>query len=84
MFAGRVVREALRLHPAGLLGVRAAGTDVRLGDHLIRRGTLIAWSPYLAGRDLAPSAVDLPRPLGMVVNRPEGGARLRVSFPLVS
>ena len=146
VFAGRVVREALRLHPAGLLGVRAAGTDVRLGDHLIRRGTLIAWSPYLAGRDpaswveplrfnpdrfadltpeqktisdqawvpfgrgphaclgfglaqmeltlivarlaqrldLAPSAVDLPRPFGMVVNRPEGGARLRVSLPLVS
>jgi cytochrome P450 len=141
VFASRVVREALRLHPAGLIGVRAAGVDLRLGDHVIRRGALIAWSPYLAGRDPAfwveplrfdpdrfadltpeqktltdqawlpfgrgphsclgfalaqmeltliiarlaqrldfiPGVSDLPRPLGMVVNRPEGGARLRVS-----
>ena len=142
VFAGRVVREALRLHPAGLLGVRAAAVDVRLGEHLIRRGTLIAWSPYLAGRDpaswveplrfnpdrfadltpeqkalsdqawvpfgrgphsclgfalaqmeltlivarlaqrvdLAPGPAGVPRPLGMIVNRPEGGAHLRVSL----
>ena len=141
VYAGRVVHEALRLHPAGLLGARAAGVDVRLGDHLIRRGTLIAWSPYLAGRDpaswaeplrfnpdrfadltpdqkalsdqawvpfgrgphsclgfalaqmeltlilaklaqrldISPSAADLPRPLGMVVNRPEGGAHLHIT-----
>lgn len=140
VFAGRVVREALRLHPAGLIGVRAAGVDVRLGDHIVRRGALIAWSPYLAGRDpahwveplrfdpdrfanLTPEQKmlsdqawlpfgrgphsclgfalaqmeltlivarlaqrvdvtaensDLPRPLGLVVNRPEGGAHLRV------
>lgn len=141
VFAGRVVREALRLHPAGLIGVRAAGVDVRLGDHVVRRGALIAWSPYLAGRDpaswveplrfdpdrfadltpaqktltdqawlpfgrgphsclgfalaqmeltliiarlaqrldLTPRNSDLPRPLGMVVNRPEGGAHLSVT-----
>lgn len=141
VLAGRVVREALRLHPAGLIGARAAGVDVRLGDHVIRRGALIAWSPYLAGRDpaswveplrfdpdrfadltpeqktltdqawlpfgrgphsclgfalaqmeltlivarlaqrldLVPGNSDLPRPLGMIVNRPEGGALLRVS-----
>ena len=142
VFAGRVMREALRLHPAGLLGVRAAAVDVRLGDHLIRRGTLIAWSPYLAGRDpaswveplrfnpdrfadltpeqkalsdqawvpfgrgphsclgfalaqmeltlivarlaqrvdLTPGPAGVPRPLGMIVNRPEGGAQLCVSL----
>ena len=142
VYAGRVVREALRLHPAGLLGVRAAGVDIRLGDHLIRSGALIAWSPYLAGRDpaswadplrfnpdrfadlspelkaladqawvpfgrgphsclgfalaqmeltlivarlaqrldLTRSTADLPRPLGMIVNRPEGGAHLRVTL----
>ncbi len=141
VFAGRVVREALRLHPAGLLGVRMAAVDIGLGDHLIRRGTLIAWSPYLAGRDpaswveplrfnpdrfavLTPEqkalsdqawvpfgrgphscigfalaqmeltlvvarlaqrvdaanpAAELPRPLGMIVNRPEGGTHLHVS-----
>ena len=145
-YAGRVVHESLRLHPAGLLGARAAGVDVRLGSHLIRRGTLIAWSPYLAGRepaswpeplrfnpdrfadltpdqkilsdqawvpfgrgphsclgfalaqmeltlilaklaqrtDITPSTADLPRPLGMVVNRPEGGAHLRVNRRLKS
>ena len=144
VFAGRVVREALRLHPAGLLGARAAGVDVRLGDHLIRRGTLIAWSPYLAGRDpaswveplrfnpdrfadltpeqktlsdqawvpfgrgphsclgfalaqmeltlsvarlaqrldLTSVTAELPRPLGIIVNRPEGGAHLRVTLPV--
>ena len=141
VYAGHVVREALRLHPAGLIGARAAGIDLRLGDHLIPRGALIAWSPYLAGRDpaswddpmrfnpdrfadltpdqktlsdqawvpfgrgphsclgfalaqmeltlivaklaqrldISPSAADLPRPLGMVVNRPEGGAHLHIT-----
>ena len=141
VFAGRVVREALRLHPAGLIGVRAAGVDVRLGDHVVRHGALIAWSPYLAGRDpaswveplrfdpdrfadltpeqktlsdqawvpfgrgphsclgfvvaqmeltlivarlsqrldLTADSDHLPRPVGMVVNRPEGGAQLRVT-----
>jgi len=121
--------------------VRAAGVDVRLGDHVVRRGALIAWSPYLAGRDpaswvdplrfdpdrfavltpeqktlsdeawvpfgrgphsclgfalaqmeltlivarlaqrvdLTIGISDLRRPLGMVVNRPEGGAQLRVT-----
>ena len=141
VYAGRVVREALRLHPAGLIGARAAGIDLRLGDHLISRGALIAWSPYAAGRDpaswtdplrfnpdrfadltpdqktlsdqawvpfgrgphsclgfalaqmeltlivaklaqrldLTCSTTDLPRPLGMIVNRPEGGAHLHVT-----
>ena len=50
-FAQRVVRESLRLHPAGLIGARVAGDDVRVGDYVIKKGTLIAWSPYLAGRD---------------------------------
>ena len=29
--------------------------------------------------DVACSASDLPRPLGMIVNRPEGGAHLEVT-----
>ena len=50
-YAQRVVHESLRLHPAGLIGARVAARDVRLGDHVVEKGTLIAWSPYLAGRD---------------------------------
>jgi cytochrome P450 len=50
-FAGRCVRESLRLHPAGVVGVRQAVTDIELGDCTIPAGAMIAWSPYLAGRD---------------------------------
>ena len=140
-YAQRVVHESLRLHPAGLVGARVAATDVRLGAHLIRKGTLVVWSPHLAGRDpdawtdplrfdpdrfadltpqqkaltdqawvpfgrgphmcigfalaqmeltliiarlaqrldLAPIATEMPHPVGMVVNRPTGGAPFYVS-----
>ncbi len=50
-YAQRVVHESLRLHPAGLVGARMAATDLRMGKHLIRKGTLVVWSPHLAGRD---------------------------------
>ncbi len=50
-YAQRVVHESLRLHPAGLVGARVAASDVRVGDYIITKGALIAWSPYLAGRD---------------------------------
>ena len=50
-YAQRVVHESLRLHPAGLIAARAAAHDLRLGEHRIKKGTLITWSPYLAGRD---------------------------------
>jgi enediyne biosynthesis protein E7 len=49
--ARNVVHESLRLHPAGLIGTREAARDVRIGGFTIRRGTVIVWSPYLAGRD---------------------------------
>lgn len=49
--ADRVMRETLRLHPAGVISPREAAVDVRLGDHVIRKGTLILWSAHLAGRD---------------------------------
>ncbi len=140
-YARRVVRESLRLHPAGLVGARVAASDLVLGRHRIGKGTLIVWSPYLAGRDdsvwadslrfepdrhrdvtpaqkaatdhawvpfgrgphmcigfalarmelalivarlaqrldLSPNSSTLPRPVGMVVNRPEGGAPFGVS-----
>jgi cytochrome P450 len=139
-YAQRVVRESLRLHPAGVIGAREAAVDLHLGDYLIPKGTLVLWSSHLAGRDpnawadplrfnpdrfaglnpeqkaiadrawvpfgrgphmcigfalaqmeltliisrlaqtldLTPQANHIPRPVGMVVNRPVGGAPFRV------
>ena len=139
-YAQRVVHESLRLHPAGLIGARVAAGDTRIGDHTVKKGTLIAWSPYLAGRDpntwtdaatfdpdrylsltdeqkaisdrgwipfgrgphmcigfalaqmeltlmiarfaqrldLTPTSDTVPKPVGMVVNRPIGGAPFHI------
>jgi len=49
--ANRTMRETLRLHPASGVGAREAATDVSVGEFEIRKGTLVLWSPYLAGRD---------------------------------
>jgi pentalenene oxygenase len=134
--ATRVMRETVRLHPAGVLSPREAAVDVTVGGHAIPKGTLILWSAHLAGRnaeawpnplafdpdrfvdmdddrraladmawvpfgrgarncigfalaqmeltliisrlaqrlDLAPVSGEIPAPVGMVVNRPTGGA----------
>lgn len=139
--ASRVMRETLRLHPAGVISPREAAVDVDVGGHTIRKGTLILWSAHLAGRDpsawsdpetfdpdrfldpapeqkaladiawvpfgrgarncigfalaqmeltliiarmaqhldLATSATSVPGPVGMVVNRPDGGVPLDVA-----
>jgi cytochrome P450 len=138
--ASRVMREATRLHPAGVVGPREAATDITVGGYRIPKGTLVLWSAYLAGRDpsvwhdplrfdpdrfvdltdeqrtiadqawvpfgrgarncigfalaqmeltliiarlaqrldLRPTASEKPRPVGMVVNRPSGGAPMQV------
>lgn len=140
-FANRVMRETLRLHPAGVISPREAAIDVTVGGHEIRKGTLILWSAYLAGRDphfwpnpltfdpdrfasptseqsevgdaawvpfgrgarncigfalaqmeltllisrlaqrldVTPTSSVLPRPVGMVVNRPAGGVPMMTS-----
>ena len=49
--ANRTMRESLRLHPASGVGARETATDVTVGDYQIPKGTLVLWSPYLAGRD---------------------------------
>lgn len=139
--ARNVVHESLRLHPAGLFATREAARDVSIGGFTIRRGTLIVWSPYLAGRDedswteplrfdpdrfndldadqqaqadqawipfgrgphmclgfalaqmeltltiarlaqrldVTATSTEIPRPFGLIVNRPTGGAVLRVT-----
>lgn len=63
--AARTVHESLRLHPAGVVGVRETTTEVSAGRYLIPRGTLIAWSPHLAGRD----PHHWPNPLGFDPDR---------------
>lgn len=139
--ADRVVRETLRLHPAGVLAPREAVVDVDVGGYRIPKGTLVLWSAHLAGRDASvwddplrfdpdrfdglddgqrrladeawvpfghgrrncigfaaaqmeltlvtarlaqrldveATATEVPRPTGMVVNRPEGGTPMRVA-----
>ncbi len=138
--ANRVMRETVRLHPAGVLSPREAAVDVAVGGYAIPKGTLILWSAHLAGRnaeawpnplafdpgrfvdmdderraladiawvpfgrgarncigfalaqmeltliisrlaqrlDLAPVSREVPDPVGMVVNRPTGGAPMYV------
>lgn len=49
--ANRVMRETLRLHPAGAISPREAAVDVTVGGYLIPKGTLILWSAHLAGRN---------------------------------
>ena len=140
-YTHRTVRESLRLHPAGLIGARVAAQEMELGGYRIRKGTLVVWSPHLAGRnpdhwveplhfdpdrfvdltadqqalsdiawipfgrgphmcigfalaqmelalviarmsqrlDLTPISDQVPHPIGMVVNRPTGGAPFFVS-----
>jgi cytochrome P450 len=51
--AGRVMRETLRLHPAGALSPREAAVDLEIGGYIIQKGTLVLWSAHLAGRDPA-------------------------------
>jgi cytochrome P450 len=52
-YAHAVVRETLRLHPAGVFSPRQAVRDVHVGPYTIPRRAMILWSPYLAGRDPA-------------------------------
>jgi len=49
--ADRVVRETLRLHPAGVISPREAARDIEVGGYRIAKGTLALWSAHLAGRD---------------------------------
>jgi cytochrome P450 len=141
-YTRRVMRETLRLHPAGVISPREAAVDLDIAGYRISKGTLVLWSPYLAGRDpqawpdpmrfdpdrhvgsaegpgrrsvdtawvpfgrgerncigfalaqmelvlimarlaqrldLHPVTPHLPRPVGMVVNRPQGGVTMHVT-----
>jgi hypothetical protein len=140
-FTDAVVRESLRLHPPGVFSPRQAERDLTLGDYSIRKGTMILWSSYVAGRqpdvwddalafrpdrfvapdehqqaaidaawmpfgkgpracigfalaqmeltlalarlaqrtDITLERADVPKPVGMIINRPEGGVIARFS-----
>ena len=56
--ATRTMRETTRLHPAGIVAPRETATDVTIAGTRIRKGTLVMWSAYIAGRD--PSIWDRP------------------------
>lgn len=50
-YAAAVVHESLRIHPAGAFAPRLVARSFDLGPYRLRRGTLVAWSPLLVGRD---------------------------------
>lgn len=50
-YAGAVVHEALRIHPAGAYAPRLVARTFELGPYRVRKGSIIAWSPLLVGRD---------------------------------
>ena len=50
-YARAVVRETLRLHPAGVFSPRQVTRDIALDGHTIRRRSVVLLCPYLAGRD---------------------------------
>ena len=46
-----VIDEVLRLYPAGWLGSRRCARDVEFDGIVIKRGTLVLYSPFLTHRD---------------------------------
>ena len=52
-YAEAVVHESLRIHPAGAYAPRLVAQTFDLGPYRVRRGSAIAWSPLLTGRDPA-------------------------------
>ena len=82
--AAATVRESLRLHPAGLAGVREAMIDIEVCGYRIPARTIVAWSPYLSGRDpdvwVNPLAFDPDRFLSLTPEQRAVTDRLWVPF----
>ncbi len=49
---GQVVQETLRLFPPGWLFDRQPIDDIELGGYLVRRGTIVMFSPWVVHRDV--------------------------------
>lgn len=80
-YAAAVAQETLRLHPPGALSPRQAVIDVPVGDRVIPRRAMVAWSPHLAGRH--PGAWDEPlafRPERHLDPTPEQAARMEAAW----
>ncbi len=75
-WAEAVVHESLRIHPAGAHAPRLAARSFDLGPYRIRRGSLIAWSPLLAGRD----PVSWPDPMRFDPSRHVDGEELEYAW----
>jgi hypothetical protein len=88
----RVMRETLRLHPAGAFAPRETACDIDdLGGYRIPKHTLVIWSPHLAGRDPATWNDEERFDPDRFVDRPRsapgwvpfgGGARACIGFAL--
>ena len=52
-YATAVVRESLRLRPAGVFAPREVRHNIIIGPYEIRKGALITYSPYVMGRNPA-------------------------------
>jgi cytochrome P450 len=52
-WAEAVVKESLRIHPAGAFSPRQVAESFDLGPYRVAKRSLIAWSPVLTGRDPA-------------------------------
>lgn len=50
-YASATVDEALRLHPAGPFSPREVVRDIEVGPYTVRKGSVLAYSPHLMGRD---------------------------------
>ena len=50
-YATAVIRESLRLRPAGVFAPREVRRDITVGPYAIRKGSLISYSPYVMGRN---------------------------------
>ena len=75
-WAEAVVQESLRIHPAGAYAPRLVAQSFDLGPYRIRRGSLIAWSPLLAGRD----PVSWPDPMRFDPTRHLDGEELEYAW----
>lgn len=51
LYAGRIIRESLRLYPPAYAMVRVAARDIEIGDYLVPRGSSVVMSQWIVHRD---------------------------------
>ena len=80
-YASATIDEALRLHPAGPFSPREVVRDVTIGEYTIRKGSVIAYSPHLMGRDprIWPNALEF-QPERFLSTNPDVEAQRRAAW----